>query len=100
LPQKNPQTIADGLRTSLGEHTWPIVRDKVDRIFTVSDEEIVAALRLVFERLKLVVEPSGAVAVAGVLTGVFRSLPGLGRVGVVLSGGNVDQSALPALLGA
>ncbi len=95
LPQTDPKTIADGLRTGLGEHTWPVVRDLVDRIVTVSDDEIVKAMRLSFERLKIVVEPSGAVGVAAVLADVFRSMPGLGRVGVVITGGNVDLDSLP-----
>jgi threonine dehydratase len=95
VPQTDPNTIADGLRTSLGEHTWPVVRDLVDRIITVTDEEIIKAMRLSFERLKIVVEPSGAVGVAAVLADVFRSMPGLGRVGVVITGGNVDLASLP-----
>ncbi|MFO0570339.1 MAG: pyridoxal-phosphate dependent enzyme [Polyangiaceae bacterium] len=95
LPQTDPRTIADGLRAGLGELTWPIIRDRVDRIFTVSDTEIVGAMRLVMERMKLVVEPSGVVSVAVALSDVVRSMPGLGRVGVVISGGNVDLGALP-----
>ena len=95
LPQDNPKTIADGLCAGLGRHTWPVVRDHVDRIITVSDDEIVTARRLVFERMKLVVEPSGAVSVAAVLSDAFRSMPGLGRVAVVISGGNVDLGQLP-----
>ena len=91
----HPNSIADGLLAGLGALTWPVVRDRVDWIVTVDDAEIVAALRLFFERVKLVVEPSGAVSVAAVLADAFRSLPGLGRVGVVISGGNVDLGALP-----
>ena len=90
IPQTNPKTIADGLLTSLGEHTWPIIRDHVERVITVTDEQILAALRLVWERMKIVIEPSSAVAVAAVLTDDFRALEGISRVGVVLSGGNVD----------
>jgi threonine dehydratase len=95
VPQFDPRTIADGLRTSLGEHTWPVVRDLVDRIITVSDDEIIKAMRLCFERMKLVIEPSAAVGIAAVLADVFRSMPGLGRVGVILTGGNVDLANLP-----
>jgi threonine dehydratase/serine racemase len=95
LPQTDPRTVADGLRTSLGDLTWPIVRDRVDRVITVTEEEIVAAMRLLWERAKLLVEPSSAVAFAAVLSDEFRSLPGLGRVGIVLSGGNVDLDHLP-----
>ena len=95
LPQTDPRTIADGLRTSLGDLTWPIVRDRVERVITVTEEEIVAAMRLLWERAKLLVEPSSAVAFAAVLTDEFRELSGLRRIGIVLSGGNVDLDHLP-----
>lgn len=95
IPQIGPKTIADGLLTSLGEHTWPFVRDHVERVITVSEEEIVAAMRLTWERAKLLIEPSSAVAVAAVLSEPFRALAGLERVGVVLSGGNVNLDELP-----
>jgi threonine dehydratase len=90
IPQTNPNTIADGLLTSLGEWTWPIIRDHVERIITVTDGQIIAAMRLVWERMKIIIEPSAAVAVAAVLSDEFTSLAGIARVGVVLSGGNVD----------
>jgi threonine dehydratase/serine racemase len=90
VPQTGPNTIADGLLTSLGQWTWPIIRDHVEQVLTVTDAQIVAAMRLVWERMKTVIEPSAAVAVAAVLTDEFRSLPGISRVCVVLSGGNVD----------
>ncbi len=95
IPQTDPRTIADGLLTSLGEVTWAILSRGLERVVTVSEEEIVAAMRLVWERMKLVIEPSAAVAVAAVLSGEFRSLRGLRRVGVILSGGNVDLDRLP-----
>jgi threonine dehydratase/serine racemase len=95
IPQTEPRTIADGLRTSLGDLTWPVLRDQVERVLTVTDEEIVAAMRLAWERGKLLIETSSAVAVAAVLGDVFRSLEGLQRVGVVLSGGNVNLDDLP-----
>ncbi|MCB9780976.1 MAG: pyridoxal-phosphate dependent enzyme [Alphaproteobacteria bacterium] len=95
IPQTAPDTIADGLRTSLGQHTWPVVRDLVADILTVEDDEIVAAMRLLMERLKLVVEPSGAIGLAVALSPAFRALPDAERVGIVLSGGNVDLAALP-----
>lgn len=95
LPQIGPQTIADGLRTSLGRLTWPYIRDQVEDVITVSDEEIVTAMRLAWERGKLLVEPSAAAALAAVLTESFRSLDGLHRVGVILSGGNVNLDELP-----
>ena len=68
IPQTAPNTIADGLLTSLGTLTWPIVRDRVERVFTVTDDQIRAAMRLVWERMKLIVEPSGAVGLAVALT--------------------------------
>jgi len=95
IPQTGPDTVADGLLTSLGELTWPILRDHLEAIVTVTEDEIVDAMRLVFTRAKLVIEPSAAVAVAAVLSEEFRALDGLGRVGVVLSGGNVDLDRLP-----
>lgn len=86
-------TIADGLRAQLCELTFGILRERVDEIVRVSEEEIVAAMRLVWERMKIVVEPSAAVALA---PAIARSIRADGkRVGVLLSGGNVDLSALP-----
>ncbi|KUF94279.1 serine racemase [Phytophthora nicotianae] len=86
-------TVADGLRTTLGNNNWPVVRDFVDEILLVSDDEIVSAMKLIWERMKLVVEPSGAVATAAVLA---HKLPaGITNVGVVFSGGNVDLEKLP-----
>ena len=95
LPQSSPQTIADGLLTSLGEHTWPVVRDLVEQIFTVTEQQIIDALRLMWERAKLLIEPSSAVAVAAVLSEPFRKLNNVARVGIILSGGNVNLDALP-----
>jgi threonine dehydratase len=95
IPQTAPRTIADGLLTSLGEHTWPIIRDHVERVITVGEEEIISAMRLVWERAKLLIEPSAAVAVAAVFAEQFRELAGVQRVGIVLSGGNVNLDQLP-----
>ncbi len=89
----NPQTIADGLRASLSERTLAILRERVEAIAVVSEPEIVAAMRMVWERMKLVIEPSAAVAVAAAL---HRRLGAENRrVGIILSGGNVDLDALP-----
>jgi threonine dehydratase len=94
-PSGNPRTIADGLRTSLGPHTFSIVRACVDRIVTVSEESIVRAMRLAWERMKIVIEPSAAVPLAALLDG---SLSARGkRVAIIFSGGNVDLDALPWL---
>ncbi len=95
IPQTSPRTIADGLLTSLGDLTWPLVRDQVERVLTVSEEQIVAAMRLAWERAKLLIEPSAAVAIAAVLSDEFKCMEGVQRVGVVLSGGNVNLDALP-----
>jgi threonine dehydratase/serine racemase len=95
IPQTGPKTLADGLLTSLGDLTWPVIRDLVEQVVTVSDEEIVGAMRLAWERAKLLIEPSAAVAVAAALSDGYRKLDGLQRVGVVLSGGNVNLDQLP-----
>jgi len=94
IPQTAPNTIADGLLTSLGELTWPVIRDQVEWIVTVTDDQIRAAMRLVWERMKLIVEPSGAVGAAAVLADEFRRLAGIRKVGVVFSGGNVNLDKL------
>ena len=93
LPSMNPKTIADGLLTSLGSITFPIVRERVEQIVTVSEAGIVAAMKFVWERVKIVIEPSSAVAV-GVLWEKKIDLSGL-KVGIILSGGNVDLDKLP-----
>jgi threonine dehydratase/serine racemase len=90
IPQAAPDTIADGLLTSLGKLTWPIIRDHVERVITVTDGQIITAMRLVWERMKIIIEPSAAVAVAAALGRELTALEGIRRVGVVLSGGNVD----------
>jgi len=94
-PQGKVNTIADGLLTAMGDLTWPIVRDHVDRVINVADEQIIAAMRMVWERMKLVIEPSAATSVAVALSDEFKALPGMSNVGVVLSGGNVDLDKLP-----
>jgi threonine dehydratase/serine racemase len=94
IPQTAPNTIADGLLTSTGQLTWPIIRDLVEQVFTVSDDEIRAAMRLVWERMKLIVEPSGAVGAAVALSAAFKSLAGANKVGIVFSGGNVSLDKL------
>ena len=92
-PSINPQTIADGLRTSLGELTFAVVQQHVEQIVTVSEAAIIHAMRQVWERMKIVIEPSAAVPVAAVLDKRIE-VGGL-RVGIVLSGGNVDLASLP-----
>lgn len=93
---RDPQTIADGARTaSLGALTFPMVCQHVDDMMTVSDEELVTTMKYLWERLKVVIEPTGALAAAGLFNG-RHDVTGK-RVGVVISGGNVDLDALPAL---
>lgn len=92
----NPPTIADGTRTpSLGAVTFPLVLEYVDDMRTVSEDAIVEAVRFLFFRTKLVVEPSGALGVAALLSG---AVPASGRVGVILSGGNIDGPTMARIL--
>ena len=90
------QTIADGLRTSLGSKTFPIISDRVDEIITVSEAGILQAMRIIWERMKIVVEPSAAVPLGAILEHLDR-IDGR-RVGVLLSGGNVDLEQIGSLL--
>ena len=93
IPSENPRTIADGLLTSLCDNTFAIIRAHVRDIVTVSDDAIVRAMRLVWERMKIVIEPSAAVPLAAVLE---RKLDVDGkRIGIILSGGNLDLDKLP-----
>jgi len=86
-------TVADGLKTNLGDINFPIIKELVSDIFLVSESEIIEAMRLIWERMKLVVEPSSAVALAAVIK---NKLQFKGKnVGIILSGGNVDLSDLP-----
>jgi len=90
---ENPDTVADGLRTSLGTLTFSIIKKHVSDIVTVSEEDIIRAMRTIWERMKLVVEPSAAVPLGALLSGRkdFRGK----RIGIILSGGNVDLERLP-----
>ena len=95
LPQENPDTICDGLLTSLGENTWNILKDHLDAIYTVTDDEVIKAMRLIWERMKIIIEPSCATPVAVVLSDQFKALEGMENIGIILTGGNVDLSKLP-----
>ena len=95
LPQENPDTICDGLLTSLGENTWNILKDHLDAIYTVTDDEVIKAMRLIWERMKIIIEPSCATPVAVVLSEEFKALKGMQNIGIILTGGNVDLSKLP-----
>jgi threonine dehydratase len=92
-PSVNPNTIADGLLTSLGDLTFRIILQNVDDIITVSEENIVKGMRLIWERMKIIIEPSAAVPVAALLENpeLFKGA----KVGIILSGGNVDLTKLP-----
>ncbi|MCB9231683.1 MAG: pyridoxal-phosphate dependent enzyme [Bacteroidia bacterium] len=93
VPSEHPKTIADGLLTSLGEKTFEIIRTYVNEILTVTEENIIRAMRLHWERMKIVVEPSGAVPLGALLE---RKSDWEGkRIGVIISGGNVDLNNLP-----
>lgn len=87
-PSVNPKTIADGLLTSLGDKTYPIIKENVKNIFTVPDSGILAAMRLIYERLKIVIEPSSATVLAVILKypEIFKG----SKTGLILSGGNID----------
>jgi threonine dehydratase len=93
LPALKPGTIADGLLTSLGTLTFPVIQQRVEQIVTVSEQAIIDSMRFIWERAKIVIEPSAAVAV-GVLWEEKINLKGL-NVGVILSGGNLDLGKLP-----
>nr|XP_002124202.3 probable serine racemase [Ciona intestinalis] len=91
--QEYPNTIADGLRTNIGSITWPIIKQKVDDLILVTEDEIASAMALIWERAKIVVEPSSAVALAAVKShSKAKGLAGISKVGVVLTGGNVGFS--------
>lgn len=90
---ENPATIADGLRTSLGDLTFAVIRKYVTSILTVGEEDIIRAMRLIWERMKIIVEPSAAVPLGAVLSR-RNEVPGR-RIGIILSGGNLDLTGLP-----
>lgn len=93
IPSVNPKTIADGLLTSVGEINFRIIQRKTDEIVTVSERGIVQAMRMIWERMKIIVEPSSAVALAAILENKVEVKDK--KIGVILSGGNVDLENLP-----
>lgn len=92
-PQEHPQTIADGLRTGIGEKAWSVLRHALDGVVTVSEESIITAMRKTWEVLKIIIEPSCAVPLAVLMEGKL-DVTGK-RVGIILTGGNVDLDRLP-----
>ncbi len=93
IPSVNPKTIADGLLTSLGERNFAIISEKVDYIVKVSEEKIVEAMRMIWERMKIIIEPSSAVPLAAILEGKVNVQNK--KTGIILSGGNLDLGKLP-----
>ena len=93
IPVDHPHTIADGLRTSIGEPNFELIRRHVDDVVTVSEEGIITAMRTIWETMKIIIEPSAAVPYAAILEGKLDVRDR--RVGVIFSGGNVDLDALP-----
>ena len=95
IPSDNPQTIADGLLTSLGILTYPIILKHVDQIITASEESIIEAMQLIWERMKIIIEPSSAVPLAAILENKIDVKNQ--NIGIIISGGNVDLTKLPWL---
>ena len=95
IPQENPSTICDGLLTSMGKTTWPIIRDHVEKIFTVEDRDVERAMGIIHKIFDMIVEPSGAISLAAVLSDEFRKLENIDSIGIILCGGNVDEENLP-----
>ena len=93
IPNKSANTIADGLKTTVGKKNFGILKEHVKEVFTVSEKEIVSAMKLIWERMKIVIEPSCAVPFAAILKNP-KKFEGK-RVGVILTGGNVDLTKLP-----
>ncbi|MFN2394438.1 MAG: pyridoxal-phosphate dependent enzyme, partial [Bacteroidales bacterium] len=95
IPSESPQTIADGLKTSLGTKTYPIIMEHVEDIITATEQGIIDAMFLVWERMKLVIEPSAAVPLAALLENPdrFRNK----KTGIIFSGGNTDLRHIPWL---
>ncbi|XP_076799819.1 serine racemase-like [Clavelina lepadiformis] len=95
-------TIADGVKVTIGENAWPIIRDLVDDVITVSEEQIIEATRLVWERAKLVIEPTSGVGIAAIINEKFSKAKGMHgdvkNIGVVLCGGNADVGTVAKIL--
>jgi threonine dehydratase/serine racemase len=94
IPQDCPDTIADGLLTSLGKHTWPVVRDLVEEVLVVDDTQIRESMERTWTRMKLLIEPSAAVPLAAARATRFQEIQGIERVAIVFSGGNLDLAKL------
>ncbi|MEL7495977.1 MAG: pyridoxal-phosphate dependent enzyme [Planctomycetota bacterium] len=95
VPQTNPETICDGLRTSLGDLTWPFIRDRVDEILLADDKQTTRMMQFIWERSKLIIEPSCAVVLAALKEKIGSMDSPPAHVGVIIGGGNVDLTNLP-----
>lgn len=93
IPSENPDTIADGLKTSLGSNTFPVLKELLTGIITVTEDEIIRAMKLIWERIKIIIEPSSAVSLAAFLK--QKNDFGGANIGLILSGGNVNLLKLP-----
>ena len=93
IPSENPKTIADGLLTSVGQRNFQIIQEHVDEVVTVSEEKIIQAMRLIWERMKIIIEPSSAVPLAAILEKKIEVEHK--KVAIIISGGNVDLTKLP-----
>jgi threonine dehydratase len=93
-------TIADGVRVGVADLTFAVIKDHVEEVFTVTDEQIAKAMRILIERLKLVIEPTAAVAVAVLLfqDEFKKHLEGVKTIGIILEGGNVDTSKVESMM--
>ncbi|MEC9393542.1 MAG: pyridoxal-phosphate dependent enzyme, partial [Candidatus Thermoplasmatota archaeon] len=94
IPQTSPDTICDGLLTSLCEMTYEILSTHLEAIITVTDQEVIEAMRLIRDHLDMIVEPSSATVLAAILRPEFVALEGIHSVGLILSGGNVDLESI------
>jgi threonine dehydratase len=79
----------------VGKTTWPIIRDHVEKIFTVEDRDVERAMSIIYKIFDMIVEPSGAISLAAVLSDEFRKLENIDSIGIILCGGNVDEEKLP-----
>ncbi len=93
IPSVDPNTIADGLLTSLGERNFPIIKKYVSKIVTVNEDSIISAMKLIYERLKIVIEPSSAVPLAAIIENKIELTDK--NVGIIISGGNIDLAGIP-----
>ncbi len=96
IPSDNPNTICDGLKTSLGSKTYPIIMEYVDEIFTAQEENVIKMMKLVWERMKIIIEPSSAVTLAAMYEN--KKLFVNANIAVIFSGGNVDLNKIPWMI--